>query len=410
MRAVVFDLSVAKYAVAKALGKQFPSLYYGKPSCLSFRDVPEPALRGPEWAKIAVESCGFCGSDLSLIFLKQSPSMSPFGSFPCVLGHEIFGKLVEVGAEAKARGWKEGDRVAVNPAFGCAIRGISPPCAACASGHPATCFHAGAKDGNLAPGFSIGYHKDLPGGFAEKLIAHVSQLHRVKDATPDVRAVLTEPLAIATHAVLKREPKPDEHILIIGGGIIAYAVLAALRLLGHENRITQLLLLDFQAQLARELGADDVIQPGPNVDVLDEVCRRTGARRWKPILGRDVLTGGFDVTYDCIGAPESVRDALAYTRSQGTIVQVGAAGIMKLDLTPTWTRELSVIGTFYYGPEAARANRHTMDVVAELLADPRAARLDALVTHTFPLERYQEAVIANVQRGRYKSVKTVFRP
>jgi L-iditol 2-dehydrogenase len=49
MRALVFDLSLVKYGLAKAFGKRLPSLYYGRPSCLQLREVPEPSLRGPEW-------------------------------------------------------------------------------------------------------------------------------------------------------------------------------------------------------------------------------------------------------------------------------------------------------------------------------------------------------------------------
>jgi threonine dehydrogenase-like Zn-dependent dehydrogenase len=410
MRAVVFDLSLAKYALAKALGKQIPALYYGRPSCLQLRDVPEPPLRGPEWAKIRVESCGFCGSDLSTILFKLSPAMSPFASFPSVLGHEIFGRLVEVGNAARAAGWKEGDRVTVNPAFGCRVRGL-PPCAACASGHPATCHRAGETAGGFAPGFSLGYHRDLPGGFSEALVAHHTQLHRIPDSVPDGRAVLAEPLAIAVHAVLKREPRPGEDVLIIGGGMIAFAVLAALRLLGHTNRIAQLLLLDFQAEIARSLGADEIVQPGKDDDPMDRVAALTGARRHKPILGRDVLTGGFALTFDCVGSPDSVRDALAYTRSQGTVVLVGgAAEIPKLDLSALWSRELSVLGTCYYGPEPSRGHKHSLDLTTELLAEPRAPMLDPLVTHSFRLEQIGEAVQANLQRGRFRSVKTVFKP
>jgi threonine dehydrogenase-like Zn-dependent dehydrogenase len=409
MRAVVFDLSLVKYGLAKAFGKRVPSLYYGRPSCMQLREVPEPSLRGPDWAKVRVESCGFCGSDLSLILFKFSPQMSPFSSMPCVLGHEIYGRLVEVGAGARQDGFREGDRVVVNPAFGCRVRGLQPLCPACESGHPATCHRAGAPSGGLAPGYSLGYHRDLPGGFSESLIAHRSQLVRVPDGVPSARAVLAEPLAIAVHAVCKHEPRDDDRVLIIGGGMIAYAVLTALRLLGHRAHVTQLLLLDYQAQLARDLGADEVLRPGP--DLLERVCALTGATRHKPILGEEVLTGGFSLVFDCIGAPESVRDALRFTRSQGTIVLVGAAGeVPKLDLSSLWTREQRLLGTAYYGPEPSRAGRHSLELATELLAEPAAARLERLITHRFPLEKLGEAVRANIERARFRSVKTVFTP
>ncbi|HZS39973.1 MAG TPA: zinc-binding dehydrogenase, partial [Polyangia bacterium] len=137
----------------------------------------------------------------------------------------------------------------------------------------------------------------------------------------------------------------------------------------------------------------------------------TGARRHKAILGPDVLTGGFALTYDCIGSPDSFRDALQVTRSQGTIVLVGAAGLQpKVDLTPVWSREISVEGTCFYAPEPARARRHTLELTGDLLAEDGARAVDALITHHYPLEKYQEAVVANLERGRFRSVKTVFHP
>ena len=408
MRGVVFDVSLARYALAKALGKKVPSLYYGALSCLSLREVAEPMLRGPAWAKVAVDAAGFCGSDLATVLLKMSPALTPFSSFPAVLGHEIFGRLTEVGAEARAAGFREGDRVAVNPAFGCRVRGIDPPCPSCATGHPATCHRAGESDGSLAPGFSIGYHRDLPGGFSDVVLAHATQLHRVPDGVPDVRAVLTEPLSIGLHAVLHRAPRDDEQVLIVGGGMIAYSVLAALRLAGHKCRVTQLVLVPFQAELARALGADDAIV-ATQEDVLARVVQLTGARRHKPIIGREVLTGGFAVSFDCVGTPDSLRDALAYTRSQGTIVMVGACGIVpRPDLTNIWAKELTIQGTYFYGPEAS--GRHTIDLALEMMTGDGARAVDALVTHHFPLEKYQEAIVANIDRGKSKAMKTVFRP
>jgi threonine dehydrogenase-like Zn-dependent dehydrogenase len=405
VRALVFDLSLLKYGLAKALGKRLPSFYYGKPSCLSLRDVAEPELRGPEWVKVQVECAGFCGSDLSTILFKYSPSLSPFSSMPCVLGHEIFGRVIEVGGNAKK--WKEGDRVVVNPSFGCVVRGISPPCSACAMGHPATCLYAGSSTGGLAPGFTLGFHKDLPGGFTERLIAHQSQLQRVPDSVPDERAVLTEPLSIGVHAVLHREPRADEKILIIGAGMIAYAVLAALRLLGFKNHVTQLLLLPFQAELAKKLGADEVLTPGPAL--MEKIAQATGGQRHKPILGPEVMLGGFPVVYDCIGSPESLRDALTFVNSHGTIVLAGNSGILpKFDTTWIWAKEISLVGTYYYSPEPSRQMKHTLDLTLELLSG--SALADPLLTHRFGLEQYQEAVVANIQRARYQSVKTIFRP
>ena len=218
---------------------------------------------------------------------------------------------------------------------------------------------------------------------------------------------MTEPLSIGVHAVLHREPRADEKILIIGGGMIAYAVLAALRLLGFKNHVTQLLLLPFQAELAKQLGADEVLTPGPSL--MEKVAQATGGQRHKPIIGPEVMLGGFPVVFDCIGSPESLRDALSYVNSHGTIVLAGNSGILpKFDTTWIWAKEISLVGTYYYSPEPSRQMKHTLDLTLELLSG--SALADPLVTHRFGLEQYQEAVVANIERARYQSVKTIFRP
>jgi threonine dehydrogenase-like Zn-dependent dehydrogenase len=137
----------------------------------------------------------------------------------------------------------------------------------------------------------------------------------------------------------------------------------------------------------------------------------TGARRHKPLLGPDVLTGGFPLVYDCVGSPESVRDALTYVRSQGAVVMVGNAGILpKFDITWVWAKEISIIGSYFYAPEPLRGGRHTLELTLDHLASDGARGVERLVTHSFALERYQEAVVANIERNRFKSIKTIFKP
>jgi threonine dehydrogenase-like Zn-dependent dehydrogenase len=100
MKVLQFSASAEKFLVLKALGSLFPSLFYKGPlATIKLVDIPEPALPAPDWVKLRTFMCGFYGSDQSLIFLKDSPTASPFTSFPCVLGHELCGEIVEVGAE-----------------------------------------------------------------------------------------------------------------------------------------------------------------------------------------------------------------------------------------------------------------------------------------------------------------------
>jgi len=93
MKALQFSASAAKFLVLKPLGALFPSLFYkGLLATVKFVDIPEPALPGPDWVKLRTLMCGFCGSDQSLIFLKDSPPPRPLPPFPVCSGMSCAGR------------------------------------------------------------------------------------------------------------------------------------------------------------------------------------------------------------------------------------------------------------------------------------------------------------------------------
>lgn len=407
MQALVFEVSIPRYVLSRAVGKQFPKIHYGRGSSLSLRELEAPRLPGADWVRLKSLMCGLCGSDLSTIFYKQSPIQQRFYSFPAVLGHEILAEVKELGPQA--RGFEVGEKVAVNPIVPCALRGISPPCGMCARGLENGCENT--AEGHLAPGILIGFHKDLPGGMSDELVAHPSQLHRVPHQVSDGLGVLTEPVAVCTHAVLKSPPRtPDEKVLVIGGGPIALATLWALRALGHKNPVTLLTVERYQQELARQLGADEVMTAQADKAETEDVARRTGGKVYYPDLGPPAIQGGFELIYDCVGSQSSVSDSIRYARAHGRIVLIGAAGVLRsIDWTPVWARELTIVGAFTYGMEDFRGQRkHTFDVVLELMRDREGPDASALLTHTYALDEYQTAIEANLRRGQYKSVKTAF--
>jgi threonine dehydrogenase-like Zn-dependent dehydrogenase len=124
-----------------------------------------------------------------------------------------------------------------------------------------------------------------------------------------------------------------------------------------------------------------------------------------------VLTGGFPLVLDCIGSPESLRDALTCVRAQGAVVLVGNSGVVpRFESTWIWAKEIAILGSYFYAGEPARGGRHSIDLTLELLSGDAARACDRLVTHSFPLERYRDAVVANLDRAGARSIKTVFKP
>jgi len=405
VRAVVFDLSIPRYVFAKAVGNVALSLYDGETSCLRVRhDVQEPKLPGDAWVRLRPIGCGLCGTDVATVYFKHPPSVSPYASFPFIPGHEVLATVADVGRGV--RGVREGDRVVVDPWINCGVR-AKEPCAQCAAGQYQVCERTA-----LGPfkGMILGGCADLPGGLADLMVAHESQLFPVPTYVADGRAVLTEPLAVAVHAVLRNPPRPGERVLVIGGGPIAFCTVLSLSELGFDADITLYTLEPTHLAKARALGAHRALCPRDG-QLIDIAATLTQAPRLKPVLGREFLAGGFDRIFDCVGSMASLGDAFAVVRPGGSIVMVGAAGVMpKVDLSFLWSKEISLVGTLGYGFEDRDgAKRRTFAIALDILASADRP-IEELVTHRFPFEKVRDALRANLFREKSGAIKTVLHP
>ena len=416
MRAVEFNVTIPGFILTRSLGRFSSAFVFGRPSGVSLVDRPAPAVPGNDWVRIEVLLCGICGSDLGNISYRSSPAMEPFGSFPAVLGHEILGRVLETGAGVSHV--EAGQRVVVDPMLHCEARGWEAAswCPSCVTGNHATCELSGEEGpltlgkGGLARGLTIGYHRDLPGGWGEQIVAHRRQVFAVPAPIPDRVAVLAEPLSIGVHGVLRsgalRSAGP---VLVIGSGTIAFATIWALRTLGYGGWLVTQAKRPHEVSLARALGADDTITPG---DEARQALVDTGARAYMPVIGDEVYAGGgFDTIFDCVGSRPSVDQALRHGAARGRIVMLGCAGEMrKLDLTFLWAKELRVQGYVGYGAESWEGRvRHTFDLALErMAADPGA--LGDIVTHVFPLVQYRDALRAAYDHHRSKAVKVALLP
>lgn len=418
MHAVTFDISIPRYVLARTLGQALPSTLYGPLTGVRMRDVPMPDLRGPDWVRLKVLRCGICGSDLSNLSYGAAPSMEPFGSFPAVPGHEILAEVEERGSAVT--GLEPGQRVVVDPIISCEVRGYAreATCPSCSTGNPATCEQAGeAAPGNghrpsLSRGLTIGYHRDLPGGWGERIVAHRSQIHPVPEGLDDRTAGLVEPLSIAMRAVLRAGPpegSPDP-VLVLGSGTIAFATVWCLRASGFEGPIVAQAKRPHEARMHRALGATETVSPG---DEAREALIGTGAMAYQPIIGPEVYSGGgFPLIFDCVGSATTLGQALRYASARGTVVVLGCASrVRSLDLTFLWARELTVRGFVGYGQERFRGQRmHTFDITTAALEGTSGAPVGELVTHVFPLSEYRTALSAAANHRRSGAIKVVLTP
>jgi threonine dehydrogenase-like Zn-dependent dehydrogenase len=348
-----------------------------------------PALPGADWHRVTPLLSGICGSDLSTLDGRSSRYFEALVSFPFVPGHEIVGVL------------ESGERVVIQPVLGCKVRHIEPMCTACSEGRTGDCQQL--TFGHLRPGLQTGFCADTGGGWsAAGLVAHESQIHVVPDGMSDEDAVTVEPVACAVHAVLSAGIRAGDSVAVLGAGTLGLLSVAAVVHLSATGRVAlpdSVLVgarYEHQRQLAMKFGASDALAP----DQLPRAVRRRSRslQVGGAGAGAERLTGGADVVLDCVGSSQSIEQSLAMVRPGGRIILIGMPGSVHVDLAPLWHRGVSLTGSYAYGAD-------TFQLALEVAG---AMHTGDLVSATYPLERFEEAIAHAGSAGRKGAVKIAF--
>ncbi len=405
MEALQFSDSIPRYALSKVLGTGTSRAFWSDLACLRLKTVDEPTLPTEEWVRVRTRYGGICGSDIGLVTLHSSTSTSAYTSFPFTVGHENVGRVAETGS--KVRGIDVGQRVVVDPLLGCRVRGFADLCPMCARGDYNLCQRF--REGSIAAGMLTGFCRDTGGSWSPAFVAHQSQLVVVPDSVSDENAVLAEPFAVALHAVLRNRPADDQTVLIIGAGVIGLATLAAIRAIGSKARVIITARHPFQIEMARRLKADEVIKPKRGAEFYRQIADVTGASVYKPVIGKDVVSGGANLVFECVGSNNTVDDALRLTAASGRMVLVGLAGIPRgIDWSPIWLSEVEVRGSFCYAMEDFAGERiSTMQLALTMMAE-RTVDLAPLLTHRFAVSDYRNALETVTSKGKSGVIKAVF--
>ncbi|NMD40174.1 MAG: alcohol dehydrogenase catalytic domain-containing protein [Deltaproteobacteria bacterium] len=402
MKALYFNITVPNYLALQVLGRISKKYYFEGPfATVSLKDVPEPKLPNQDWVKIRVRLCGFCGSDLNLLMVTDSPMASPFTSFPCIFGHELCGDVVETGKGVDT--CTVGDLVTVSPLLSCVPRGISPVCPVCAAGRPGNCEHF--AEGAFAPGLFAGICRDVGGGFAEYMVAHKSQVFPVPKGVSPEAATLTEPFAVGIQTVLDNRPEEKDRVLVIGGGVIGTMIVKAIRGLGIGCTITVVEPAAFNAEYVRRSGADHVVPGG----IIDAALKMTGAVVYKPMLGERIVQGGFDRVFDTVGHSDTLQQALIVTAGSGVVSLVGIGRTITLDPTPLWLKVQAIKGCYGYAyNDTPSGRKHAFEIALELVQSGRV-QVEDMLTHSFPIEGYRELIEVSMNKSAHRAVKTAVR-
>lgn len=393
------ELSPRRVFLTRLLGYFWRGAYFSSVAPLQVQNVPRQPLPARNWVRVHNKLAGICGSDLHFIYADGDFRIAPAAlprhrlSYP---GHEVVGEVIEVGEDVQHL--QVGDRVALQYGSNCISRGVSSPCRSCAAGHYNLC-----EQGTF-PG-----QEPIGGGWSEEMLLHESQLYRVPPTLSDEQAVLLEPSAVAIHAVLRRLPQAGEHVLIIGAGSIGLLVLQAIRALAPQARVSVMARHAFQVEQATRMGAEHILYPQSSYA---DAIAATGAKQYTGRFGNTTLLGGFDMVFDTIGTQRTLHHALRWTGAGGTIVLVGLSlHVMKIDLTPTWYQEVSIVGSMGHGTESwppySPTRRSTFDIAAEMI-ERNILYPEKLVSHRFALTDFSAALSTAANKGATRSIKVLF--
>ncbi|MFP4355299.1 MAG: zinc-dependent alcohol dehydrogenase [Phycisphaerae bacterium] len=412
MKALIFNIRPAGWLACKLLRPVWPGVVRSFPGGLKLVETDPPSLPGEDWVRVGPLLAGICGTDTAIVAQKQRPDsiLQAFSSMPMGFGHENVSVVESVGPGVDDS-WV-GRRVCVEPTLSCRPRGIEPMCGPCSEGRFGACENFGAAGKGscgLPAGTSIGYNARTGGAYGQAFVAHESQLVAVPESIPDELAVLTDPLACSLHGVLSSRWQEMEHVLVYGCGTLGLGAIAALRAVGFGGCIDAVSRPGRAAELARSFGVDEVLLlPRAAEQRFETVARRTGCTVKRARFGNRILAGGYDAVFDCVGSNRSLSESLKWTAARGECILVGTGDGVGVDMTAIWFRELTVKGI--YGRAEERWDDRTIgtyQLVHELMV---AGKLDvaAMLTHTFELEAWPEAMKTAMNKSSHGAVKVAF--
>lgn len=331
---------------------------------IRLEDVPAPSCASDELV-IRVHGCGLCGSDI-LKIVQQAPA-------PVKLGHELTGTIVECGRQVER--FQVGQRVVVAHHVPCGA------CHYCLHGNYSMC--AAFKNSNIDPC-----------GFAEYVRVPVSHVRQTTLLLPDALSAeegsFVEPLACCVRAVYRTPLRAGDHIVVVGLGSVGLLMLQAFKGIairaGKDIHVTGIDLLPERLHMARELGADMTCAATVDEQVLRQAISAQTDRR------------GADAVIVTAPGVRPFFTALACVRKGGTINLFAAhTGAVPVNLEVLYQQELTVTSTYSSSPAE-------LPLALNLLTE-RLVRVDGLISHRLPLERFAEGVALMRQ---HKALKVYF--
>ncbi|MHB1354768.1 MAG: alcohol dehydrogenase catalytic domain-containing protein [Anaerolineae bacterium] len=320
------------------------------------REIPDPILEDDESVILKVHACAVCGSDIR-IFHYGNPRVHP----PQIIGHEVAGEVVEVGA--KVTHLKVGDRVAISADVPCGV------CHWCRDGLGNMC----------AINYAIGYQ--FPGGFAEMMplnstTVRFGAVHRIPDNLSYDEASLAEPLACVINGLEVCHITLGETVVVIGAGPAGCMLMRLSRSFG-ATRVLAVQRSPARMEVARRLGDADEVFCSRDIDPVTAILQATGGE-------------GADVVITANSSVESHVQALQMVRNRGRINFFGGlpkgAPPITLESNLIHYKEATLTGSHGSVP---RQHRLALELISAGVINARD-----YISHSFSLDEIDQAFAA----------------
>ncbi len=345
-----------------------------KPEHFDLQEYPIPAL-GDDDILVKVEGCGVCGTD------AHEFKRDPFGLIPVALGHEGTGEIVKMGKNVKkdsaGKPLAIGDKVVT-----CMIFKDNPDI---------TMFDLNKQNVGGADVYGLlpDDDKHLNGWFSDYILVRGgSTIFNVSDLDLDSR-ILIEPCAVLIHAVERAKTtgilRFNSRVVVQGCGPIGLICIAVLRTLGTENIVA----VDGEAkrlEFAKLMGATET------VNFKDHKGIEALAGAVKDAFGGYLA----DFAFQCTGSPVAHANIYKFIRNGGGLCELGFF-INGGDATinphfDICSKEITTVGSWVY---TLRDYATTFDFLkrAKAIGIP----LEKLITHKYPLDQINEALVTNLK-------------
>ena len=317
---------------------------------LRYEDVPTPSIKEGE-ALVKVKAAGVCGSDVPRIMKKGAYK------FPLIPGHEFSGEIVELRQDTS--GIKIGDRVVVIPLIPCL------KCDYCQIGEYAQCDdydYLGSRSN---------------GGFAEYVKVPVCNLLIVPENVDLIEASLTEPAAVALHALRRTGVDAGDKVAILGAGPIGLMLAQWAKIMG-AGRIFLVDIVEEKLQFAQKLGFTNCIN-AKEKDAVEAIMDATDGK-------------GVDLAIEGAGTAITFRQCIQVARKLSKVIFMGNIETdVVLDaktVSSILRKQIVMYGTWNSSFTSLPKNEWT----TSLSFMNNGLNIKSLISHKFPLEHAKEAI------------------